>query len=69
MRTLKNIIATIKKLFVRKETNWEIESIEVEEISSDDILTSEEIEELLDALLKDREEIDWVLESISDIEF
>jgi hypothetical protein len=97
MRVLKNIIATVKRLFVRKNINWEITSIEVEEISSDDltkeveealdalrqevkpieieevspsdILTSEEIDELLNALRKDREEIDWVLENISDIEF
>ena len=94
---LKNVIATIKRLFVRKEINWKITSIEVEEISSDDltkeveealaslrqevkpieieevspsdILTSEEIEELLDALRKDREEIDWVLDNLPDIDF
>ena len=67
MRTLKNIIATIKRLFVRKEINWEIESITVEEISSDDL--TKEVEDALNALRKDREEIDCVLDSLPDIEF
>jgi hypothetical protein len=52
MRTLKNIIATIKRLFVRKEINWEIVSITVEEVPSVDILTDEEINELLNELIR-----------------
>ena len=48
MRVLKNIIATVKRLFV-KEVNWEITSITVEEVSSD-ILTDEDIR-ILNTLL------------------
>lgn len=65
MRTLKNIIATIKRLFVRKEINWEIESIEVEEISSDDL--TKEVEEALDALRREVKPIEIEEVSPSDI--